>query len=111
MKNLEDELRNALKRKQPPEGFAERVIQKAAEEPRGSWFEVFTKRGLRWAAAGAVCLVMAVVGARYFQEYEAHVQGEEAKEQLMQALRITADKLQFAQLKVQQHNIQSMYRN
>jgi hypothetical protein len=111
MKNLEDELRNALRRKQPSEGFAERVIKKAAEEPRGSWFEAFTKRGLSYAVVGAVCLVMVVIGIRYRQAYEEHAQGEEAKAQLMQALRITADKLQFAQLKIQQHGIQSMYRN
>jgi hypothetical protein len=111
MKHLEDELRKALRRKQPPEGFAERVLSKTETVPRGVWFNVFVRHGLRWALAGVMCLLLLAVGIRYRQAKEEYTRGEAAKTQLMLALRITADKLQFAQLKLQQHGIQRMYRN
>jgi hypothetical protein len=111
MKHLEDELRKALRRKQPPEGFAERVLSKTEATPRSLGFNVFARHSLRWALAGVICFLLLAVGIRYRQAKEEYARGEAAKTQLMLALRITADKLQFAQLKIQQHGIQRMYRN
>lgn len=101
MKRLEEELRNALSREDPPEGFAERVLAEAARTAPSVWRRLFAMPILRWAMAGAVCLMLAVAGIEYKQARQEQARGEAAKEQLMQALHITASKLQLAQEKVQ----------
>jgi hypothetical protein len=112
MKHLEDELRRALKRKQPSGGFTERVLALAADSTsHGSWFYLFARRNLRWALAGGMCLLLVAAGLGYLHWHEQQLRGEKAKAQLLQALRITADKLEIAQVKVQQHGIRHLYGN
>jgi hypothetical protein len=111
MNRLEDELRNAMRREEPPEGFAERVLARVSAKKQSLWAAVFASRGLRWALAGAMCLVLAVSGIEYKQAKDERARGEAAKDQLMLALRITADKLQLAQEKVQEHAAPWLYRN
>jgi hypothetical protein len=101
MNRLENELRNAMKREDPPEGFAERVLARAAETKQNSRIRIFARPGFRWALAGAIGLLLVAAGVEYRQEKLEQVRGEAAKTQLMLALRITADKLQLAQEKVQ----------
>ena len=36
MKNLDDNLRDALRREEPPEGFAERVLRRVEEQERNA---------------------------------------------------------------------------
>jgi hypothetical protein len=96
---LEQELRRAFERVDPPAGFAERVLARAAkEEARRSEarrpFGWFGTAGLRWAAACALCIALATSGLVY--HHERVKEGEQAKEQLMLALRITSSKLQIA---------------
>jgi hypothetical protein len=104
---LERELRKALERVEPPAGFAERVLARAAKEdasmpqPR-TWLRWFGTGGLRWAAACALCVSLATSGILY--HYEREKQGERAKEELMLALRITSSKLQFATESVERMN-------
>jgi hypothetical protein len=101
---LEQELKKALQRVQPPAGFAERVLARAAKEktqgarPR-PWLQRFGTAGWRWAAVGALCAALAISGLVYHQERQK--QGEQAKEQVMLALRITSSKLQAATASVQ----------
>ena len=102
MKHLENELRNALRREEPPEGFAERVLAQATETKQISPINVFARAGFRWALAGALCLLLAVAGVEYWQRKQEKAQGEAAKAQLMLALRITANKLQLAQERIHQ---------
>jgi hypothetical protein len=112
MKHLEDELRRVFERKQPSEGFTERVLARAADSTStGSWLHLFAQRNLRWALAGGMCLLMVTAGIRYLYWYEQQLRGEQAKAQLLQALHITADKLEIAQVKVQQHGIRHFYGN
>jgi hypothetical protein len=100
MNRLEEELKKAFERVPPPAGFAERVLARAANEERKekarsrSWFEPAGWTGLRWAASFALCAVLATSGILYHREQQR--KGEEAKEQLMLALRITSRKLQIA---------------
>ena len=101
MNRLENELRNALKREDPPEGFAERVLARADETKKISRPGIFTQPVFRWALAGAMCLLLAVAGIEYRRAELEQARGEAAKAQLLLALRITADKLQLAQEKVQ----------
>lgn len=108
MSEFEQELKKALQPVDPPEGFAERVMARiaAGEEahaPRGAWSwwtDVFQSRGLRWALTAALCLSIVAGGAIYRHEQERRAAGQQAKEQLMLALRLTASKLQLAQAEV-----------
>ncbi|HTY64337.1 MAG TPA: hypothetical protein VMG30_18955 [Acidobacteriota bacterium] len=104
MNRLENELRNAMRREEPPEGFAGRVLARTQETKQGAWTGIFASRSLRWALAGAMCLALAVAGIEHKRAQDERARGEAAKQQLMLALRITADKLQIAQEKVQQHS-------
>ena len=110
MTKFEQQLKKALEPVEPPAGFAERVLartaageQARAERGRSSWWaDLFAARGLRLGLAGALCLALAASGALYKREQERRVAGEQAKEQLMLALRLTASKLQYAQSQVRQ---------
>ncbi len=108
MNRLEEELKKALQRIEPPAGFAERVLAQAATERRQekgrsrSWFSWLGTTGLRWATACALCIVLAASGLMY--RHEERKRGEQAKEQLMLALRITSSKLQIATESVRQLN-------
>ena len=103
MKHLEDELREAMRREEPPAGFTNRVLAAASGTRTNPWTRIFGWSGVRWALAGAMCLMLAVAGIEYKQRRDEQERGEAAKAQLMQALRITADKLEFAQATIQKH--------
>jgi hypothetical protein len=109
MKRLEDELKHALRREEPSAGFAERVLAAATRKKQGAWHGILAWPGLRWALAGAMCLMLAVAGMEYKQFRNDRARGEAAKAQLMQALRITADKLQLVQDKVHKLDASSKY--
>ena len=102
MDRLEDALREALRRKQPPEGFAERVLARRASagawDRFRAWFEI---PSLRWAGAAALTLVL-LAGIQYSAEQRRRAEGEAAKEQVLTALRVTADKLEYTREKVRQ---------
>jgi hypothetical protein len=100
---LERELKKALRRVDPPAGFAERVLARAANQRKptaqpSAWFEGFD---LRWATTCALCAALAW-GLAYHHEREKR--GEQAKERLMLALRITSSKLQMATQIMQEMN-------
>jgi hypothetical protein len=109
MKNLEDELQKALRREEPPEGFVDRVLAAPTRTKQSAWSRIFAWPGLRWALAGAMCLMLAVAGIEYKRAQDEVARGEAAKAQLMIALRITADKLQLAQEKVQKLDASMKY--
>ena len=84
MDRLEQELKKALSRKEPKEGFDERV-RKAVKRPK------VVTMPRRWLAAAAAVVVLA--GAGGYREYRGYM----AKEQVMQAMRITGSKLNRVQ--------------
>jgi len=86
---LEQELKNALSRKEPLEGFDERVAA-AARRPR-----VVAMQARRWLAAAAAVIVLVGAG----EGYRWH-RGEVAKQQVMLAMRITGEKLSFVQARI-----------
>ena len=106
MNQLEEELRKALRRVEPPAGFAERVLARTAADKgkekahARSWFSWLGGSGLRWATACALCAALAASGIAY--HHEERKRGEQAKAQLMLALRITSSKLQIATQNVRQ---------
>jgi hypothetical protein len=109
MSRLDEELRNVMRREDPPDGFAARVTALAAQEKPNGWGGIFASRVLRWAMVGAVCLILAIAGIKYRMAREEQARGDAAKDQLMLALRIAGRKLQYAQSKIQQPPIPRTY--
>ena len=108
MKDLENELRAALRRREPPAGFTKRVLARieAAHAPKPGWRQVmaalFRIPSLRWAAAGVMACVLLTLGiAHYRRVQQERAAGEAAKAQVMQALRIASNKLNVTMKKVQ----------
>jgi hypothetical protein len=89
MNPFEEELRAALRREEPPSGFARRVIS-AAPAP------VYGRRNGWLVGAVAACLI-AGFGSFEYRQYE----GRKAGRELRQALQITESKLNIAQRRVQ----------
>jgi hypothetical protein len=88
---LEQELKQALARKEPSPDFAARVHAAARRKP------VFEAR--RWLAAAAALLVISGSGLAWRRH-----QGMVAKERVMLAMRITAEKLNQIQTRVREVN-------
>lgn len=99
---LERALHEALAHKNPPAGFADRVMARLPESaPLASAGSVraMPMRRRPWLAVGLAAGLAAMgtfAGARY-QQYR---QGQEASRQLMLALHIAGEKLTLAQHKV-----------
>jgi hypothetical protein len=95
MNQLERDLHEALRRREPPSGFADKVLartrQLESEARRPIW---------SWLAAAAAVVLLIIGGATYIHELRRQAEGRKAKEQLMVALRITSSKLREAQLKI-----------
>jgi len=95
MSEFEEQLRRALRRREPPEGFAERVLAKAATlrtpKPKPRW---------RWALAAAATVLITAAGLQYHQEREMRIRGERAKEQVVVALQFAGAQVHLAQQKV-----------
>jgi hypothetical protein len=108
---LEEDLRNAMRRKEAPEGFAQRVLARATLTNQLPSKGLFTSRGLRWALAGTICLVIALAGIQYRLAQREQSRGEAAKAELIMALRVTATELQFVQEKLNQHGAPWLYLN
>jgi hypothetical protein len=79
--NLEDELKLAFRRKQPPPGFRERVLA-ATRRPRHAYRSI-----------AAAVLLTAILGGTSAHYIEQRREGERAKEQVLEALRITSHTL------------------
>ena len=89
--DFEQELRQALERKEPAKGFTEQVLRQVAPARR--------RPALRgWASmAVAASLFTGMFGVMRYEEYR---KGERAKDQLMLALRITAKTLDTVERKL-----------
>jgi hypothetical protein len=109
MKDFENELRSALKRKEPPANFAEDVLARIAREPapQAGWREalaaIWLAPRLRWMAATALACLLLMVGIVHLRRVERErAQAEAARAQLRQALRIASSKLNGTWRKVQE---------
>jgi hypothetical protein len=104
MNDLEKQLRSALRRCDPPAGFADRLMAQIhqdsdCESQRKAVLWWWLK--LRWAAIPALAAVL--IFGFWFRAYEQRQQEKEAlaaKQQVMLALRITGSKLRMAKAKV-----------
>ena len=113
MSRLDDELRWALRRREPSPDFAERVVarialQNATPQPaRSRWWRALLplqlgRWNMRWAVVGALaCLLAATIGVHQYRvNQRTRAEGEVAKAQVMLALQIASAKLNVAQRKV-----------
>jgi len=125
MNRFEDELRNALRRQEAPDGFADRVTARVAEKSsreskstwRDSWLRIFAQpfaaaNLLRMAAVTMVIVALVVGGIHYrnVQVQRERARGEAAKVRLLLALRIAGSKLQLAKARVDQINSDPIHR-
>ena len=104
MSRLDDELKEALRRQEPPVGFTERVLARAAAPPvrRRRWERFagwFRAPRPRWAAAVALSLVL-IGGYTYHRQQQRRAEGERVKQEVLLALRITAQEFQAVRAKV-----------
>jgi hypothetical protein len=88
MNDIDRELREALRRKQPSAGFASRVAERV-EQSRGP-----RPHRWRWIPASIAACLAVFAGDVYWERYR---QPERAKEQLMLALQITGQKLNLVE--------------
>ena len=102
MNGFDDQLREALRRRQPPEDFSEKVLarirQQPAPRPRSSF--------RAWMAAAAAAVMLMTVGLPAYREHTRRIEGERAKEQVMLTLRMTGATLRTVQERVQQHTVE-----
>jgi hypothetical protein len=95
MSPLESELKSALRRRDPPEGFADRVMTRVPARRRQRWSHS------RLAIAAAA--MIAVIGGGFYEQQKAdrvRREGERAKAELVVALEIASEKLQYTKAKV-----------
>jgi hypothetical protein len=97
MRPSDEELRAALTRESPPEGFAERVLARSRQ------FDASRRRGIDWLwPAVAAAVVVVAAGSAVYDRQARRVEGERAKQDVLLALRVTGEKLRSAQLQVQE---------
>jgi anti-sigma-K factor RskA len=113
MDRFEQELKEALRRQTPDDGFAARVCARIAEEhgAKEKTRRRLTHRGpqqarvwlagvkWRWATAAVLCLALAL-GLYVRQMRQERARAEAVKAQVMLALRITGAKMRLAQERV-----------
>ena len=99
---MDNELRDALHRVEPPEGFAERVMAKAAASASAKASADKPSRQAppiaRWAIAATI--LVALGGGAWYRVEERRREGEEAKRQVLASLNIAGSKLRSVQMKI-----------
>jgi negative regulator of sigma E activity len=113
MKPLDDELRNLLRPKEPPEGLAERVMARLETPPARLTFarrlSAFLRPPvLRWAAVAAVCAVAVLGVVRYQHQQRVRAQAEQASQQAIFALRITNEEIDTALRRAQRVTLRAL---
>jgi negative regulator of sigma E activity len=91
-KDFEQQLREALRPVEPEEGFEQRVMTRIAREPARARTKV--TRWVSLALAASVAFA-AIIGTHEWQ-VRREQEGLEARKQLIEALRLTGEKLDVA---------------
>ena len=90
---LDHDLKRALRRESPPDGFSSRVLQRIEREN--------APRPRRWWRAVAASLTLtAVLGAWGAKTVHERREGERARDQVLLALKIAGEKVRYAQQEV-----------
>ena len=97
---MNDRLRAALRPIDPGEGFTRKVLASIASQPRPSPAAPFARAArspaVRWLSAALLtCVVVGIVITRGWQ-VQREQEGMQARRQVMEALRVTSEKLDVA---------------
>jgi hypothetical protein len=101
MNDLEDKMRDALRPVGPTDGFSDRVLARLASGTQRSTQEAqarprFHRANSRWVSiALAASIVVAVLIGQQWRVQQQE-EGLKARRQLIEALRVTSDKLDLA---------------
>src|SRR4051812_17097285 len=101
----DDDLRRALERVDPPEGFANRVLQQALASPKPKQPTAVRSGAaatpIKWAIAATLLLATAGGGGVWYRAEERRKeQGEEAKRQVLVSLSIAGGKLKSIETRI-----------
>ena len=105
--SLEQELRRALKRKDPPSGFDDRVLSKVAAGGTAQ-VAIGTARWRRASLPIAASLMLAIGATYYVQQQQqrradrAHVHAEQTTHDVVLALQIASETISAAQAKFEE---------
>ncbi len=98
MMDFEDQLRNALARREPPSGFAKRIAAEGARRKMRAHRNFWKP----WVAGCiAASLLAGAFEMRQLEDRRDRAKGQAARSQLLQALRITGTKLHHIQQRVE----------
>lgn len=99
--NLDHELRQALKRQDPPAGFAEHILRRAAIAGRAPVTPLRSWRR-RWLPLPiAASLFVAAFGWHHYLQLQREAEAEQATYEITLALHIAGEKLADVQKKIQ----------
>jgi hypothetical protein len=96
--NIEHELQNAMRRKQPSPDFTGRVL--ARLDPPHAAPAAAPSRLRRWLAAAAAVALLASGGARYYSHQQSVAEADRVNQEIRLALQITSEKLALVQARV-----------
>jgi hypothetical protein len=103
MSDFEQDLKRTLQRRKPPRDLTPRIMARIGDTPKRRWPAV----SFAWRPAlAAAAVVLTLAGG--IDRYRDYRKGQEAKEQLMLALQITAQKISIVQQKVEGLNRRSI---
>ncbi|HEY0593982.1 MAG TPA: hypothetical protein VGF40_19580 [Thermoanaerobaculia bacterium] len=100
--NFEEQLRQALRRPEAPEGFAGRVLARVGEETSARGHSHARRRAL---GAAAAVLVLALGGWGSWR-VEQQRRAERAAEDAVAALRIASEKINLARTTIERHSVE-----
>jgi len=105
LNDIDNQLRNALRRCDPPAGFADRVLARVASQgKRRAWtFHPFPLGWptLRWVAVPTLAaMLVAGFGYHSYEQRKEEAEARVARQQVLLALRIAGSKLKLAKQKV-----------
>jgi hypothetical protein len=104
--NLEDDLRRALKRTDPPLDFANRVIAQVQRQQSAGGSAAAAKRRpvMQWFAAAAAVVLVATGGARYYEYQQNLAEAKRVEAEVMLAMQITSEALARVQTTLQERS-------
>ncbi len=94
--DLDSKLRAALRPVEPDAGFADRVLARLERGETGAADRTSPRRRAWLSGALAASLVALLVGGHFWQLQRERDAGLEARQQLLEALRVTSEKLDIA---------------
>ncbi|HEY7304187.1 MAG TPA: hypothetical protein VH601_08745 [Bryobacteraceae bacterium] len=104
MTPFEEQLKKALERREPSDGFTVRVLAHAKQQDRSEleFGSRFLQRLRSWRLIPVLAGALVITGGGVIQRHEREARGEAAKRQLMLAMRIARSKLYDAQVAVRE---------